>query len=90
MVAAKRKKRATNIKGRRPISNVGTKHITKSGRVWYSGIPIPPKSKTKFNGVSIGKDSSGYFCYTHRSRSKSYPEINKIPLKDIKLIEPTA
>lgn len=43
----------------------------------------------KFNGVSIGRDKDGYFVMTHRARSKSYPELNNIPKKDIKFIVST-
>jgi len=28
---------------------------------------------------SFAKDEDGYYCYTHRARSKSYPSISKIP-----------
>lgn len=28
---------------------------------------------------SFGKDEKGYYCFTHRCRSKSYPSINDIP-----------
>ena len=35
---------------------------------------------------SFAKDKKGYYCYTHRARSKSYETINKIPMKDYKFI----
>lgn len=40
-------------------------------------------------GVSIGKDKDGYFCYTHRARSKSYPTIADIPKSALKFIDST-
>lgn len=40
-------------------------------------------------GVSLGKDSKGYFVYTHRARSKSYDKAENIPGKDVKFIETT-
>jgi hypothetical protein len=43
----------------------------------------------KSNGCDLGADKNGFFVFTHRARSKSYPEINKIPQKDIKFIEST-
>lgn len=49
--------------------------------------------RLKFNiqkyGCSLGADKNGFFVHTHRARSKSYPEIDKIPQKDIKFIEST-
>lgn len=41
------------------------------------------------NGCSLGADKDGFFVYTHRARSKSYPEVDKIPQKDLKFIEST-
>ena len=43
----------------------------------------------QFNGVSLGADKGGFFVYTHRARSKSYGEIERIPQKDIDFIEST-
>lgn len=40
-------------------------------------------------GVSIAKDKDGYFCYTHRARSKSYPSIKDIPKSALKFIDST-
>jgi hypothetical protein len=40
-------------------------------------------------GCSIGRDDKGYFAYTHRARSKSYPSKEKIPVKDLKFIDST-
>lgn len=40
-------------------------------------------------GVSIAKDKDGYFCYTHRARSKSYPTIADIPKSALKFIDST-
>ena len=38
---------------------------------------------------SLGKDKDGYFCYTHRARSKSYPTPQQIPKSKIEFIEST-
>ena len=47
---------------------------------------IPGKS---FSGVSLGADKNGFFVYTHRARSKSYGEIDKISKKSLSFIEST-
>lgn len=41
------------------------------------------------DGVSLGQDKKGYFVYTHRARSKSYPKPENIHIRDIKFIETT-
>lgn len=41
------------------------------------------------NKCSFAKDKDGYYCYTHRCRSKSYPEIEKIPMKDVEFVRST-
>ncbi len=47
-------------------------------------------SKTKkATGVTLAKDKGGYFCYTHRARSKSYKSIGLIPKSVIETIEAT-
>ncbi len=38
---------------------------------------------------SLGKDDNGYFAYTHRARSSSYPTPQEIPESKIKFIEST-
>lgn len=39
---------------------------------------------------SFGKDKNGYYCFTHRCRSKSYPTINDIPQKDVDFVSSTS
>jgi 2'-5' RNA ligase len=39
---------------------------------------------------SIFKDDDGYYCYTHRARSKSYPSIEKIPQSRFDFISSTS
>lgn len=39
---------------------------------------------------SFFKDDDGYYCYTHRARSKSYPSIAKIPKSKFEFIESTS
>lgn len=40
-------------------------------------------------GCTLAKDKDGYFCYTHRARSKSYKTIKLIPKSVIEFIEST-
>lgn len=42
---------------------------------------------SKAKGVTLAKDSDGFFCYTHRARSKSYKTIKAIPKSVIEFIE---
>jgi hypothetical protein len=40
-------------------------------------------------GVSFKKDDNGYYCHTHRARSKSKPSPSKITKKELEFIEST-
>jgi hypothetical protein len=40
-------------------------------------------------GVSFKKDKGGYYCHTHRARSKSRKCPSKIPKKDLTFVEST-
>jgi hypothetical protein len=40
-------------------------------------------------GVSFKKDKSGYFCHTHRARSKSKKDPSKITKTELKFIQST-
>jgi len=53
------------------------------------GLVKPKDQVGRFEGVSVGVDKNGFFCYTHRARSKSYPTLSKIPDSKIKFIEST-
>ena len=44
---------------------------------------------TKARAVTLAKDKDGYFCYTQRSRSKSYKTINSIPKSVIESVGST-
>lgn len=39
---------------------------------------------------SFAKDKKGYYCYTHRCRSKSYGSIADIPQKDVDFVRSTS
>lgn len=43
----------------------------------------------KSRGVTLAKDKDGFFCYTHRARSKSKKTIAGITKKEIEFIEST-
>jgi hypothetical protein len=42
------------------------------------------------DGYSLGKDKDGFFVYTHKARSKSYPLEKDIPKSDKLFIGSTA
>lgn len=39
---------------------------------------------------SFHRDSDGYYCKTHRTRSKSYKEIKNITMKDFNFVSSTS
>ena len=39
---------------------------------------------------SFFRDDEGYYCTTHRARSKSYPSISKIPKSRVEFVESTS
>ncbi len=55
----------------------------------FDNVPKPDDLKAVMDGVSLGKDKDGFFVYTHRARSASYPTPHKIPKSKIKFIETT-
>jgi len=67
--------------------------LSKHGNGGFINGLIKPKEFTektsKSSGVSLGADNDGFYCYTHRARSKSYEIPGKIPIKDIEFIEST-
>ena len=38
---------------------------------------------------SFAKDDGGYYCYTHRARSKSYKSISEIPQSKVDFVGST-
>lgn len=58
----------------------GTKY--RDGRVFHL-------KNSPGKGCDLGADKDGFFVFTHRARSKSKPDIDKISQKDIKFIEST-
>ncbi len=53
------------------------------------GLSKPASRKADMDGVSLGKDKRGFFVYTHRARSKSYPSAEAIPKSVCRDIETT-
>lgn len=52
-------------------------------------IKKPESLRDKMDGVSLAEDKDGYYVYTHRARSESYPTPEDIPDSVIKQIETT-
>lgn len=50
---------------------------------------VRKENPKRFEGVSVGKDAKGFYVYTHRARSASYPTQAAIPASQIKAIERT-
>lgn len=48
------------------------------------------KKRFKDFQCSFKKDKDGYYCYTHRARSKSYPSIADIPQSKVDFINSTS
>lgn len=48
------------------------------------------KGKAPGDCCSLGRDKDGYYCYTHRARSKSYARPSQIPLDRIRFVGSTA
>lgn len=69
-----------------------TKYL-KYDSLYNNGVVLnlkKPRIKGKtFAGVGLGADKNGFFVYTHRSRSRSYSEPDKIPDKKISSIKST-
>lgn len=40
-------------------------------------------------GCSMGRDKDGFYVYTHRARSKSYPRPGAIPKDRVRFVEST-
>lgn len=53
------------------------------------GLSKPPGTENKFKECSLGQDKNGYYCYTHRARSDSYPSIETIPNSVVDFINST-
>lgn len=43
----------------------------------------------RYVGVSIGRDRNGFFVFTHRARSHSYPIPSDVPDHELKWIRST-
>jgi phosphoribosylaminoimidazole carboxylase (NCAIR synthetase) len=56
----------------------------------FENVTKSPRNKKLADQCSIGKDGDGYFAYTHRARTKSYPEQDDIPKTRIEFINSTS
>lgn len=63
--------------------------IAKRKRPLSTGLVKPQGQGKRMKDVGLGKDKDGYFVYTHRARSRSYPTPEAIPNSAVKFIEST-
>lgn len=63
--------------------------LTNKKLVESDAIPKPDDLKDLMDEVSLGKDQDGYYIFTHRARSESYPTPHDIPKDKIKFISST-
>ena len=54
-----------------------------------AAVAKPDELKAKLDGVSLGKDDKGFYVYTHRARSDSYPSPHEIPASKVDFIQST-
>jgi len=78
-----------------PMKDKILKYLTSSTE-YNTGLIKPLRKEEKFisktkksSGVSVGGDKKGFYVYTHRSRSNSYPTQLEIPKEVIEKIEAT-
>jgi hypothetical protein len=50
------------------------------------------EAKARFGDVecTFAKDKDGFYCYTHRARSDSYPSLAKMPKSAVDFISSTS
>lgn len=63
--------------------------IAKRKKPITTGVAKPSDQRVRMKGVSLGKDGNGYFVYTHRSGSSSYPTPADIPDSRVKFVAST-
>lgn len=71
------------------VYGVDDRGLAMMARSKSKDVELEDHQKDRFKGVTVKKDSKGYFVQTHRARSKSYDTIDKIPDSAIKFIEST-
>lgn len=82
-------------KSRKILKNMKEKisKYLKFDSIYNKGVVLnlkKPRIKGKtFAGVGFGADKNGFFVYTHRTRSRSYSEPDKIPDKKIAYVKST-
>ena len=67
--------------------NLLTPTPRETAELGYLGLTVEEKAEVleRFGNdpnvfeCTFARDDAGYFCYTHRARSKSYPSIARIP-----------
>ena len=63
--------------------------VTAKAKKKFEEVSAAMTRNGKRYGCGVGLDKNGYFVYTHRARSKSYPSKDDIPMSKIKFIEST-
>jgi hypothetical protein len=64
-------------------------YVTKKANALETGERTWCKKGGRFQGVSVGRDKDGFYVFTHRARSKSYPSAADIPKKVVTFIRST-
>ena len=73
------------------ISKEAQKSISAAERVeWNARKAVALRGRNDGDGCSLGKDARGFYCRTHRARSKSYPSPKNIPIAKIRFVASTA
>jgi hypothetical protein len=52
-------------------------------------VAKPDDLKSALSQVGLAQDKNGFYIYTHRARSDSYPDPHDIPQEQIKFISST-
>jgi len=79
----------TNIRTKRPHEHPSYP-LTKGVRGEWNLRLTQVKKLGVSDGCSLGSNKDGYYCYTHRTRSKSYPTPIKIPIDKIRFVASTS
>jgi hypothetical protein len=70
-------------------THINSKHPVILGLTMSSELKNKIKEGNLPSGFSFGADKNGFFIYTHRARSKSHKNSNKITTKEIRFIDST-
>lgn len=83
------------------VREISNDEIRQAGNSWWEQtskrgklssdayVELTEEQKSRFAGTTVRQDDKGYYCHTHRARSKSYASIDEIPDDEIGFIEST-